>query len=169
MIQINLVKQMVRFLAKMVMILTSGLMVILTAVVFFNVVARYFFDVPIAFTYELVELLFPWIVFLGIINVTLDNENIDIQFFVKLTPKPFQVFATYFAKMVMLFFSIYIIISSFSLTNAVQNHTMPILGISKSWLYLSVSIGFIGVSLVIVYQTLLHLRKDTLEEGGEVR
>ncbi|MGM8212796.1 TRAP transporter small permease [Virgibacillus sp. W0430] len=168
MIQIRSVKDIFELLAKVVIAFTSALMVLLTAVVFFNVIARYFFDVPIAFTYELVELLFPWIVFLAVINVTYDNENIDIQFFAKLLPKPIQVILAFFVKAVMLFFSVYITISSFSLASAVQNHTMPLLGISKSWLYWSVSCSFTGVSLVIIYQTIVMIMsKGDLQEGGK--
>src|SRR5690625_817874 len=105
MIQVRSVKDIFDLLAKIIIIFTSVLMVALTAVVFFNVIVRYFFKIPIAFTYEMVELLFPWIVFLAVINVTLDNENIDIQFFVKLLPKPLQVLSAYFTKAIMLFFS----------------------------------------------------------------
>src|SRR5690606_16361249 len=74
------VKDVIDLIAKIIIIIASVLMVLLTAVVFFNVITRYFLDLPIAFTYELVELLFPWVTFLAVINVTLDNENIDIQF-----------------------------------------------------------------------------------------
>jgi len=154
---IQSIQKVLDFVAKIIITLTSILMVLLTAVVFLNVVLRYFFSFPIAYTYELVELLFPWIVFLAIINVTLDNENIDIQFFVKLLPKPFQYFSAYFVKAVMLFFSLFITYSSLNLAKAVTNHTMPILGLSKSWLYWSVSVSFIGVSIVIIFQTILMI------------
>lgn len=168
MVQARSVKDIIDIIAKIIVIISSTLMVGLTVVVFFNVIARYFFSVPIAFTYELVELLFPWIVFLTVINVTLDNENIDIQFFVKLTPKPMQIVAAYITKLIMLFFSVYITYSSYRLADAVQNHTMPLLGISKSWLYWSVTISFIGVSLVIIYQiVLLIINKGIVEEGNE--
>lgn len=167
-IQVRTVKDIFDLLAKVIIMITSTLMVLLTAVIFFNVVVRYFFSVPIAFTYELSELLFPWIVFLALVNVTLDNENIDIQFFVKLFPKPIQVISAYLTKLIMLFFSAYITISSFNLASAVQNHTMPILGLSKSWLYWSVSVSFIGVSLVIIYQIVLMIMgKENSEEGGD--
>jgi len=168
--QIRSVKDVIDMIAKLIVILSSTLMVVLTLVVFFNVIARYFFNVPIAFTYELVELLFPWIVFLTVINVTYDSENIDIQFFVKLTPKPIQVVSAYVTKLIMLFFSIYITYSSYKLADAVGNHTMPLLKISKSWLYWSVTVSFIGVSLVIIYQIiLLILRKEiAIEESEEI-
>lgn len=166
--EVRSVKDVIDVIAKVIVIVSSTLMVGVTAVVFFNVIARYFFSVPIAFTYELVELLFPWIVFLTVINVTLDNENIDIQFFMKLSPKPVQIIAAYITKVVMLFFSIYIVYSSFRLATAVRNHTLPLLGISKSWLYWSVTVSFIGVSLVIIYQTiLLIIDKEEISEGGE--
>lgn len=166
--QIRSVKDVIDRIAKLIVILSSTLMIVLTLVVFFNVIARYFFNVPIAFTYELVELLFPWIVFLTVINVTLDNENIDIQFFVKLTPKPVQVVAAYATKLIMLFFSMYITYSSYKLASAVGNHTMPLLKISKSWLYWSVTVSFVGVSFVIIYQTiLLILGKDNEKEESD--
>ncbi len=166
----NSIKNFFDLLAKIIIVFTSVLMVLLTAVIFFNIVVRYFFSIPIAFTYEMAELLFPWIVFLAIINVTLDNENIDIQFFVRLFPKPFQVVSAYFTKLVMLFFSIYITLSSFKLATTVKNHTMPILGLSKSWLYWSVTFSFAGVTLVIIYQVVLMIiGKDESEEGGEIR
>ena len=166
--EVRSVKGVIEVIAKLIVIVSSTLMVGVTAVVFFNVIARYFFSVPIAFTYELVELLFPWIVFLTVINVTLDNENIDIQFFMKFSPKPLQIIASYVTKAVMLFFSIFIVYSSFRLATAVKNHTLPLLGISKSWLYWSVTVSFIGVSLVIIYQTiLLIIDKEEISEGGE--
>lgn len=162
------VKDVIDFIAKIIITVTGILMVLLTVIVFFNVVARYFLNLPIAFTYELVELLFPWITFLAVINVTLDNENIDIQFFVNLLPKPFQIVSAYFTKLVMLFFSVYITISSLGLASAVKNTKMPILGISKSFLYWSVSVSFIGVTLVIVYQIILMIMgKEKRQEGGE--
>lgn len=162
------VKDVIDLIAKIIIIIASVLMVLLTAVVFFNVITRYFLDLPIAFTYELVELLFPWVTFLAVINVTLDNENIDIQFFVKLFPKPLQIVSAYFTKLVMLFFSVYITISSFGLASAVKNTTLPLLGISKSWLYWSVTVSFIGVTLVIIYQTILMIiGKEKPHEGGE--
>src|SRR5699024_7594699 len=108
--QIRSVKDVIDMIAKLIVILSSTLMV--------------------ALTYELVELLFPWIVFLTVINVTYDSENIDIQFFVKLTPKPIQVVSAYVTKLIMLFFSIYITYSSYKLADAVGNHTMPLLKIS---------------------------------------
>lgn len=167
-IQIRSPKDIFDLLAKIIIVIAGTLMVLLTAVVFFNVIIRYFFSVPIAVTYELVELLFPWIVFLVLINVTADNENIDIQFFVKLTPKPIQFISAYLTKAIMLFFSVYMTISSLRLASAVKNHTMPLLGLSKSWLYWSVSISFIGVSLVIIYQIILMITgKDVAQEGGE--
>lgn len=162
--QIRSVKDVIDMIAKLIVILSSTLMVVLTLVVFFNVIARYFFNVPIAFTYELVELLFPWIMFMTVINVTLDNENIDIQFFVNLTPKPVQVVAAYATRLIMLFFSIYITYSSYKLAAAVGNHTMPLLKISKSWLYWSVTVSFVGVSLVIIYQTILLILGKEIEK-----
>lgn len=168
-IPIKSIKDFFDLFAKVIIIVTSGLMVLLTVVIFFNVVVRYFFSIPIAFTYEMAELLFPWIVFLAIINVTLDNENIDIQFFVRLLPKPLQVFSAYFTKVVMLFFSVYITISSLRLASTVKNHTMPILGLSKSLLYWSVTFSFAGVTLVIIYQVILMMMgKEESKKGGEL-
>jgi|SRR5690625_244850 len=166
--RIKSLKKYIEFLERVIIIITSSLMVLLTAVVFFNVITRYFFNLPIAFTYELVDLLFPWIVFMAIINVTYENENIDILFFVKLFPNTFQTISKYFVKLVMLFFSIYIMMSGFRLASAVGNHTLPLLKISKSWLYWSVAYSFIGVSLIIVYQIILLITgEEDVGEGGE--
>jgi|SRR5699024_2812808 len=142
-------------ISKMIIIITSLLMLILTLVVFFNVVARYFLNFPVAFTYEMVELLFPWIVFLTIISVTLDNENIDIQFFVKSLPKSFRFIFACITKIIMLLFSILVSYAGFNLADAVQNHITPVMGLSKAWLYWSVGYSFIGVSIIIIYQLIL--------------
>lgn len=163
---INSIRDIINWLSKILIIFTSFLMIALTITVFVNVIVRYFFSSPIAITYEMVELIFPWIIFLAVINVTNDEENIDIKYFVNLLPKPFQIVSAYLTKAVMLFFSFYIIISSFKLTSAVRNSTLPILGISKSWLYISMGVGFIGVSIVIVFQILLMIidEKKTYKE-----
>src|SRR5690625_6313164 len=98
--RIKSLKKYIEFLERVIIIITSSLMVLLTAVVFFNVITRYFFNLPIAFTYELVDLLFPWIVFMAIINVNYENENIDIMFFFMLFQITFQSIYKYFLILV---------------------------------------------------------------------
>ncbi|OLO28971.1 TRAP C4-dicarboxylate transporter [Alkalihalophilus pseudofirmus] len=136
-------------------LLASGLMALLTLVVFSEVLSRYVFNFPLVFSNELTQLLFPWVIFIAIISVTKNEGHLSINFFRELMPKTFQKWAFIFSKLVMLYFSLYMLISSYQLAQAVSNQVLPMLRISRAWLFYSVVVSFAAITIILLYQLVL--------------
>lgn len=139
----------------MIDLLASGLMVLLTLVVFGEVLSRYVFNFPLVFSNELTQLLFPWVIFIAIISVTKNEGHLSINFFRELLPKSAQKWAFVFSKIVMLYFAFYMMISSYNIAQAVSNQVLPMLRISRAWLYYSVVVSFSAITIILIGQIVL--------------
>lgn len=160
---------------KTIDLFSSFLMVLLTVVVFGEVLSRYIFNFPLIFTTELTQILFPWLIFLTAISVTKAEGHLSINFFRELMPKAMQKAAFLLAKIVMLYFAFFMMISSFDIAAAVASQPLPVLRISKAWLYYSLTFSFIGVILVLLLQIILIItnklepprEEDTLHDYSD--
>ena len=140
---------------KLITIITSILLVLLTTIVFLEVLFRYVFNRPFAFTSELTGTLFPWIVFLTVIEVTSNEEHIGITYFRDKLPSKLQKFVLIIIKFIMIYFSIFMFKSSIELSKVVVMQKLPVMQISKSWLYASMTVAFAGIVVILFYQAIL--------------
>lgn len=155
---------------KLTEIIAILLMVLLTLVVFAEVLSRYVFNYPISFSTELTQLFFPWMIFLGTVAVTKNEEHLKITVLQERFGRGVQLILQLFAKVVMLLFSIYMVYASYLLAQAVRLQPLPMLQISKSWLYVSVTVSFTIVALLLVLQIILLIsRRKIWMEGGEIQ
>jgi TRAP-type transport system small permease protein len=136
-------------------ILASIMMVILTLVVFAEVLCRYVFNYPLVYSNEVTKLLFPWVIFIAAISITKNEGHLSINFFRELLPKEGQKWAFVFSKLVMLYFSVYMLISSYKIAQAVSGQVLPMLRISKAWLYASITVSFTAIIIILIYQIIL--------------
>ncbi|WP_229717813.1 TRAP transporter small permease [Thalassobacillus devorans] len=151
-------------------VIAGILMVLLTLVVFAEVLSRYVFDYPISSSTEMTQLLFPWMIFLGTIAVTKNEDHLKITVLQERFSLGAQWVMQLFAKVVMLLFSVYMVYASYLLASAVQMQPLPMLRISKSWLYISVTVSFVLVCLLLILQVVLLIRRrNTFMEGGEIQ
>ena len=132
-------------LSERVDLLSSALMVILVSVVLIEVAARYFFNSPFTFTYDLTSLLFPWIVFLSLISVTYHKEHIGIVLFISKLSLQNRRIVAIINEILTLFFIFFMFIGAIQLSIAVSNQMIGNLYMSKTFYYLSlvVSLAFI--------------------------
>jgi TRAP-type C4-dicarboxylate transport system permease small subunit len=136
-------------------IFASIMLVLLTLVVFGEVLSRYVFDFPLVFSNELTKILFPWMIFVAAISVTKNEDHLSINYFRELLPKAGQKIAFIFSKLVMLYFSFYMVVSSYELAKGVINQPLPMLRISKSWLYASMTVSFSAIIIILIYQLVM--------------
>ncbi len=155
---------------KVTEIIASILMVLLTLVVFAEVLSRYVFDYPISSSTELTQIFFPWMIFLGTIAVTKNEDHLKITVLQEKFGRGVQWVLQIFAKVIMLLFSVYMVYASYLLADAVRMQPLPMLQISKSWLYISVTVSFALVAILLILQISLLIRnKSTWMEGGETQ
>lgn len=136
-------------------IFSSIMLVLLTLVVFAEVLSRYVFDFPLVFSTELTNVLFPWMIFVAAISVTKNEDHLSINYFRELLPKAGQKIAFIFSKLVMLYFSTFMVISSYKIALAVAQQPLPMLRISKSWLYSSITVSFSAIIIILIYQLVM--------------
>lgn len=146
---------------------TCTLLVLVTLIIFTAIISRQF---GFSFTsaYELTMFFFPWIVYPGAVILTRNDNHITIKFIRDKFPVKVRKWVIIFTKLIIIFFSSLLAKSALDLSLGVKNHMMPILGISKFWLYISVTVSFLLIILVLIFQIIqLTLNKDYLPEGGE--
>lgn len=142
-------------------LLSSGLMVILVSVVLIEVAARYFFNSPFTFTYDLTSLLFPWIVFLSLISVTYHKEHIGIVIFVNKLPLKSKRAVAIINEFLILFFILFMFIGAVKLSIAVSNQMIGNLYMSKTFYYLSLDIALAFILYLKINEIIAILRGKT--------
>ncbi|MDR1832211.1 MAG: TRAP transporter small permease subunit [Fusobacteriaceae bacterium] len=143
------------------------MMAVLTGFVFMEVLCRYVFKRPIVITSEMTNLLFPWIVALSAIAIAKSNGNTALVFIKERFKGTTRHVIEILVHMVMLYFSVSMIIASFSLSLSLRNEILVLTGISKMFTYGSMVVGFSGVALVVSYNLIKYILFDILKTGGE--
>lgn len=146
------VTKLFQYFLKTTISISNFLLIVLTFIVALEVVCRKLFNYSFTFVTALTAFVFPWLVFLAIISVTKNNDHIGVSFFLNKMKGRTKTFFTIFNKVVMLVFSVFMLLSSYKLTVDVVDITIPIIEISRSWLYLSMIIAFLGTSIVLIVQ-----------------
>lgn len=108
--------------------ISNVLLIILTFLVSLEVIARSFFDTSFIFVTPLTGVVFPWMVFLAIIGATKDNEHISVNFMLNKLPFKAKKTVLLINKLVMLFFSVFMLLSSYNLSIDVANIIEPKIG-----------------------------------------
>lgn len=134
-------------------------LIAITLLVTVEVFSRKLFNVSFVFVTALTAILFPWLVFLTIIVITKDKGHIAVNYFFSKIPKKYQKYLAMFNVAIMLVFSVFMTISSYKLTVDVKDIVIPVLDISRSWLYSSMVLAFFACSIVLFLQ-LIRVAKD---------
>ncbi|SNS90977.1 TRAP-type C4-dicarboxylate transport system, small permease component [Anaerovirgula multivorans] len=139
------------------------LVAFLTIVVSTEVISRYFFCFPIAITTELTNITFPWITALAAIVITIHEENISLMFVKEKFSPRMKYYVEILINLLSITFCGIMVKSSIELSLQLRTQTMALLGFSKIILYGSFAIGFIMMTIVLIYQLILKLRgKDNM-------
>ncbi|WP_280770680.1 TRAP transporter small permease [Salipaludibacillus daqingensis] len=153
-------------------IAASVLLIGLTVIVFGEVLSRYVFRTPLVFSNELTQLLFPWMIFVAAISVTKEDGHLAVSYFRDRLPYVMQKGLYVFSKLIMLFFSVYMVIASVKYVDNVSSQLMPVIRISRGWLSGSLTVSFVFISIILIYQIVLILtnkldvqrEEDTLDD-----
>jgi TRAP-type C4-dicarboxylate transport system permease small subunit len=83
-------------------VILGGSVLIITALIFLNVVLRYWFNSGVFFTEELSELLFVWMVFLGALIVLKEGAHIGVDLVISRLNPPARKAAALISNLLML-------------------------------------------------------------------
>jgi len=121
---------------------SAVLLMALVFIVLIEIAARYFFNSPFTFTYDLTSLLFPWIVFLSMISVTHHKEHIGLVFLKNKLPKRLKNISSIINDFLESSFIAFMFIGTIKLSIAVSNQMIGNLYMSKAFYYLPLDVAF---------------------------
>jgi TRAP-type C4-dicarboxylate transport system permease small subunit len=147
------VETLVDFVDKILRLIDLVCAVILTAIttiVFYEILSRYFLNKPWPLSNELIMLLFPWMIFLGSIPITSKQDHLKVTFLKEMLPARVKRAVNTMIRILTVGFAILMLKSGTDLTILAFSERLPVLSISKLWLYLSMPLSFLGIVLVII-------------------
>lgn len=130
-------------------ILSILILVAMVLVVFVAVVARYQFNAPLIFSYDLSTLLFAWVVFLGLFIAERDGAHIGLDLVQNMKSGPVKTSLQVFKQVLLIALAGYMSWISFVLIQR-TGMQIPSMRISSKWLYAAVPIGFSMLTLLYV-------------------
>ena len=126
-----------------------------------QVLARYVFNVPLAWTEELARYLFIWLVFLGASQAMRRGEHIAIGFFVDMLPRPVRLAASLLVQTLMAAFLAVLVLMAWRIVGVVAPLKSIALKVTMAVVYLPLVVG--GAAMLV--RTLCGI-VDTIRHGA---
>ncbi|MCM3715913.1 TRAP transporter small permease [Alkalihalobacillus oceani] len=143
------------------------LLVVLTYVSFHQVITRFIFSNPPAWTEELSRYLFVWVTFLGVAIAFRVGAHLGVDYFVGLLPKKGS-------QLLLLIASIFLIVTlavigyqGFTASQVVKSQLSPVLRVPMIYPYLAIPVGMV-LSIIEVLWNLFYKapRKGMSPDGN---
>jgi TRAP-type C4-dicarboxylate transport system permease small subunit len=144
----------------------GALILVLTIDVFAEVVFRYMLGMPIRFSSELAMIVFPWMVFLSSVMITRNDEHIGIVIFRHAQRGLRRKIVEIVIYLGMAGFSVAMMIAGWELAMGIRGNILPITGMSKTLLYISVPIAFALYIPILVSRIAKVLAGDDADGAG---
>ena len=137
-------------------------MAVLSCAVFAQVLFRFVFKLPLAWSEELAVYCLVWITFLGAAYALSLKAHIGVDFFVERFPTSMKKFFLILAAIASFSFYIILIVQGFDLVQQSLKQLSPVMRIPMGWIYSVIPIS--GFFLII---NLIHLLAKDLKTGGK--
>jgi TRAP-type transport system small permease protein len=150
--------------------IAATLLFLMVAIVFSNVMGRYFFHYSIPWTEEVARFMMIWIVFLGSVTAYVNNDHLSLDILVQSVPKKVGQTIIVLADFLIIYALIIIFRGGYSLTMASLGWPAPASSISYGLVSSVVPICVVIMILQTVAKGIIHigqlLNKENLVEGG---
>ena len=147
-------------------IIGGVLMAALTLDVFLNVIFRALGH-PIIISVELTTIFFPWIVCVSMIVIARREENTALVLFFDKFKGIARHIAVLFVNAVMFSFSFIMCQSAFSLSASLVDEYLSLTHISKAFTYGSMFVGFVGVCIMLVFNSVKYILVEIIKIDRE--
>lgn len=141
------------------------LLIEMVAVIFFQVVSRYCFDIAHFWAEELAVFSMIWLVFLGSVIAESRCDHTRITFFVNLLPVKLRAYVNSFSDLLCIIFLTVLTVKSSSVITIAMRNISTGVRIPMGFVYLSLPIG--GILMILYFladiykNTLIHKKEGT--------
>ena len=130
------------------------LMLVMTVTVSLQIVFRYVFNVPLAWSEEMARFAFVWVSFFGASALMRVREHINVSVFVDRFPLRLRTVAVFLANICALICVYFFLVGGIALTTNEWRQLAPAMEIPMGWVYLVIPISTGLMAIWIVIQTI---------------
>lgn len=138
--------------------LVGVLLAAMVAIVFWNVVSRYFLGASIAWSEEISRFMLIWVVFLGAILAYIKDEHLGLDILIKAVPKKVAHVMQVIADIGVLYAVYIILVGGYSLTMQSWDWLSPAAAVPYAYVYLVIPLAGAAVLIMTIYKLVGHIK-----------
>lgn len=124
-----------------------GALVVVAFTLGAGVFFRYIVGQGPPFTGVLPLALFPWLIMSGAVMAAVRRRHLAVDYFLLKLPRRPRRFVSLATKLLVVIVFVAVVAISLNILPLVGNRVIPVLNISASWVFLSIPLGFAGLTL----------------------
>ncbi|MDF2533346.1 MAG: hypothetical protein K0Q65_2927 [Clostridia bacterium] len=138
--------------------LVGALLAAMVAIVFWNVVSRYFLGASIAWSEEISRFMLIWVVFLGAVLAYVKDEHLSLDILIKAVPKRIAHIMQVMADIGVLYAIYIIVMGGLNLTMTSWDWLSPAAAIPYAYVYLIIPIAGAAVLIMTIFKLIGHIK-----------
>ena len=147
--------------------LCAGLLIVIVAVIFTNVVGRYFFHAPLRWSDEVAQFLFLWLAYLGALAALMGGRHYSFPNLIDLLPIKGRLAVKTFSDLLVLAMLGVLVWTGIQLVDLLHHQRSPALDVPIYLVYAALPLVSALMALVVAYQIVARLL-GAPEPGQEV-
>jgi TRAP-type C4-dicarboxylate transport system permease small subunit len=138
--------------------LCAGLLFVIVAVVFTNVVGRYFFHAPLRWSDEVAQFLFLWLSYLGALAALMGGRHYSFPNLIDLLPAKLRVAAKTASDLIVLAMLAVLVWCGARLVDLLHHQRSPAIDLPVYYVYAALPLVSFLMALVVAFQIVRRLR-----------
>lgn len=138
--------------------LVGALLAAMVAIVFWNVVSRYFLGASLAWSEEISRFMLIWVVFLGAVLAYIKDEHLGLDILIKAVPKRIAHIMQVIADIGVLYAVYVIVAGGLDLTMKSWDWLSPATAIPYAYVYLIIPLAGTAILIMTIYKLVGHIK-----------
>jgi TRAP-type C4-dicarboxylate transport system permease small subunit len=138
--------------------LCAGLLLVIVALVFVNVVGRYFLHAPIRWSDEVAQFLFLWLSYLGALAALMGGRHYSFPNLINMLPANLRLAAKTVSDLIVLAMLAILVWGGVVLVDLLHYQRSPAIDLPVYYVYAALPLVSFLMALVIVFQIIARLR-----------
>lgn len=138
--------------------LVGILLAAMVAIVFWNVVSRYFLGSSIAWSEEISRFMLIWVVFLGAVLAYIKDEHLGLDILIKAVPKKVAHVMQVIADLGVLYAIYIVFVGGYNLTMQSWDWMSPAAAVPYAYVYLVIPIAGAAILIMTIYKLIGHIK-----------
>jgi TRAP-type C4-dicarboxylate transport system permease small subunit len=148
--------------------LCAGLLIVIVAIVFANVVGRYFLRAPLRWSDEVAQFLFLWLSYLGALAALMGGRHYSVPNLIDLLPVMGRIATKTFSDLIVLVMLAVLVWYGVKLVDLLHHQRSPAIDLPIYYVYAALPLSSFLMAIIVVLQIVNRLRGGP-EPGQETQ